>query len=53
MAEVSVKCPACGKVLKAASEVELIKLVKEHAPKHGLQMTDEQIKQQIRGSTGD
>ncbi len=50
MADLSVKCPACGKELKAKTEQELIKLVKEHGPIHGLEMTDEQIREQIRKS---
>lgn len=48
MAKLSVTCPACGQDLKALNEDELVKTFKEHAHHHGMEMSEEQVREKVK-----
>jgi predicted small metal-binding protein len=53
MADMSVTCGSCGSTLKASSEDQLIKAMREHEKKeHGKEMSDSEVKRRIKEMQG-
>jgi predicted small metal-binding protein len=53
MADMSVSCGSCGSTLKASSEDQLIKALREHEKKaHGKEISDAEVKRRIKEVQG-